>query len=43
MKTLPIGISSVSKIRQDNYYYVDKTQFIHKLVTNGTYYFLSPG
>jgi hypothetical protein len=41
MKTLPIGISSFSKIRQDNYYYVDKTQFIHKLVNNGTYYFLS--
>lgn len=42
MKKLPIGIQSFSKIRSDNYYYVDKTFFIEKLVQEGgTYYFLS--
>ncbi|GIU70232.1 MAG: hypothetical protein KatS3mg002_1468 [Candidatus Woesearchaeota archaeon] len=41
MKQLPIGISSFEKIREGNYYYVDKSIFIEKLVRNGTYYFLS--
>ncbi|GIX42985.1 MAG: ATPase AAA [Leptospiraceae bacterium] len=41
MKQLPIGISSFEKIRGGNYYYVDKSIFIEKLVRNGTYYFLS--
>ncbi|KAA0259107.1 ATP-binding protein [Deferribacter autotrophicus] len=42
MKKLPIGIQSFEKIRTDNYYYVDKTYFINKLVDEGGgYYFLS--
>ncbi|GIW23325.1 MAG: ATPase AAA [Candidatus Sericytochromatia bacterium] len=41
MKQLPIGISSFEKIRGGDYYYVDKSIFIEKLVRNGTYYFLS--
>ncbi|MCX7746113.1 MAG: AAA family ATPase, partial [Clostridia bacterium] len=41
MKKLPIGIQSFEEIRTDNYYYVDKTAFIHKLVNEGKYYFLS--
>jgi len=42
MKKLPIGIQSFEKIRSDNYYYVDKTRFIEKLVSEGGgYYFLS--
>ncbi|MEN3014675.1 MAG: AAA family ATPase [bacterium] len=40
-KKLPIGVSSFEKIRSDNYYYVDKTHFIKKLVDQGSYYFLS--
>lgn len=28
-------------IRSDNYYYVDKTEFVYKLVNTGKYYFLS--
>ncbi|MCX7972058.1 MAG: AAA family ATPase [bacterium] len=40
-KKLPIGVSSFEKIRSDNYYYVDKTQYIKKLVDQGGYYFLS--
>lgn len=41
MKKLPIGIQSFEKIRSDNYYYVDKTHFVAKLVNEGSYYFLS--
>ncbi|MFN3787057.1 MAG: AAA family ATPase, partial [Sulfurihydrogenibium azorense] len=41
MKKLPIGISTLEFIRRDNYYYVDKTPFVKKLVDNGKYYFLS--
>mgnify|MGYP002397507443 CR=1 FL=1 len=41
MKKLPIGIQTFSKIRDDNYLYVDKTQHIHRLITSGDYFFLS--
>ncbi|MEN3015764.1 MAG: AAA family ATPase [bacterium] len=40
-RKLPIGISSFEEIRTSNYYYVDKTHFIRKLVDQGKYYFLS--
>jgi len=40
MKLLPIGIQTFEKIRNSNYYYVDKTVFVKKL-ENGGYYFLS--
>ncbi|ACG58261.1 protein of unknown function DUF1703 [Hydrogenobaculum sp. Y04AAS1] len=40
MKLLPIGIQTFEKIRNSNYYYVDKTIFVKKL-ENGGYYFLS--
>ncbi len=42
MKKLPIGIQSFEKIRSDDFYYVDKTHFVKKLVSEGGgYYFLS--
>ena len=41
MKKLPTGIQTFSKIREDNYAYVDKTEDIYRLIQNGTYYFLS--
>ncbi len=42
MKKFPIGIQNFRKMREGNYYYVDKTQFVHKLATEGGgYYFLS--
>ncbi len=41
MKKLPIGISNLKKIITQNYIYVDKTKYVHDLVENGTYYFLS--
>ena len=31
MKKLPYGISDYEKIIEENYYYVDKTQYIEKL------------
>lgn len=37
----PIGIQSFEDIRTSGYAYVDKTAFIHKLVAEGKYYFLS--
>lgn len=40
-KKLPIGIQTFQKIREDNYYYVDKTQFALQLIENGSHYFLS--
>lgn len=37
----PIGIQNFESLREDGYVYVDKTERIHQLVTNGKYYFLS--
>lgn len=37
----PIGIQSFSEIVGGKYLYVDKTEFIYKLVNEGKYYFLS--
>lgn len=37
----PVGIQSFSEIREGNYVYVDKTPFVHKLIQQGKYYFLS--
>jgi len=41
MKKLPIGIQTFEKIINENYCYVDKTEIIHQLIDNGTYFFLS--
>jgi len=41
VKKLPIGIQTFSEIRDENYIYVDKTKYIHKLATEGKVYFLS--
>lgn len=37
----PIGIQSFSEIRENGYLYVDKTMYVHRLVSKGKYYFLS--
>lgn len=37
----PIGVQSFLKIREAGYLYIDKTEYIHKLVSTGNYYFLS--
>ena len=42
MKKLPIGISTLAKIRAEDYIYVDKTHHVAKLFNSGgRYYFLS--
>lgn len=37
----PIGIQAFPKIRRDGYLYIDKTNYIQKLVSTKAYYFLS--
>ena len=41
MKKLPIGISTFSIIREENYIYIDKTKEAYKLIENYKYTFLS--
>ncbi|MDR1064545.1 MAG: ATP-binding protein [Azoarcus sp.] len=40
-KKLPIGIQTFAKIREADYYYVDKTAFALRMIEEGTAYFLS--
>ena len=40
-KKLPIGIQTFSEIRQEGYYYVDKSALAVQLANEGKYYFLS--
>jgi hypothetical protein len=40
-KKLPIGIQTFSKIREEGYYYVDKTRYAVQLASEAGYYFLS--
>jgi len=41
MNKLPIGIQSFEVMRGQGFIYVDKTRWIHQLVTEGMYYFLA--
>ena len=40
-KIYPIGIQNFEKIRNDGYFYVDKTALMYQMVKTGSYYFLS--
>jgi len=40
-KKLPIGIKDFANIIEENYLYIDKTEYIYKLINEGKYYFLS--
>ena len=40
-RKLPIGIQTFRTIREEGWYYVDKTAYAHRLVDGGTHYFLS--
>ena len=40
-RKLPIGIQTFREIREENYYYVDKTARIQRLMDEGKHYFLS--
>ena len=41
IRKLPIGVQSFEKLRKENFLYVDKTEFIYRLASEGTTYFLS--
>ena len=41
MKKLPIGISTLSTIIEEDLVYVDKTEYVHRLVATSGRYFLS--
>ena len=38
---LPIGIQDFESLRKDGYLYIDKTEQVYRLVSEGRYYFLS--
>ena len=40
-RKLPIGIQTFAQIREDNYYYVYKSNIALNLIEHGKYYFLS--
>ena len=40
-KKLPIGIQAFRKIREGDYYYIDKTALALRLIEEGSYFFLS--
>lgn len=40
-RKLPVGIQGFEKIRTDNFFYVDKTEYVYRLVHNNVPYFLS--
>lgn len=41
MKKYPIGIQDFQKLREEGYFYVDKTREVFQLIKSGQYYFLS--
>ena len=41
MKKLPLGVSTFSEIIEEDYIYVDKTRYIHEMISTGKVYFLS--
>ena len=40
-KIYPIGIQNFESLRQDGYFYIDKTALMYQMVKTGSYYFLS--
>ena len=40
-RRLPIGIQTFREIRETDCYYVDKTDYVHRLIDEGKHYFLS--
>jgi len=41
MKKLPIGIQDFRTLITGNYLYVDKTQYLYKMISEGMFYFLA--
>ena len=40
-RKLPIGIQTFRTIREEGFYYVDKTAYVRRLVEEGSHYFRS--
>ena len=40
-KIFPIGIQNFESLREDGYFYIDKTALIYQMVKTGRYYFIS--
>ncbi len=40
-RKLPIGVQTFREVREEGYYYVDKTAWVRRLVDGGKHYFLS--
>jgi hypothetical protein len=41
MKRIPLGLQTFRKLIEGNYIYVDKTEFVHNIIKNENYVFLS--
>lgn len=41
LRKLPIGVQSFEKLRREGFLYVDKTEYVYRLVQSGAPYFLS--
>ena len=41
MQKLPIGLQDFEGLRNEDFLYVDKTELLYQLATQGVYYFLS--
>ena len=41
LKRFPIGVQDFAQIRENEYFYVDKTDFVYKLTHTSQFYFLS--
>ncbi len=41
LRKLPIGIQAFETIREQGYLYVDKTRHVHRMVSEGMFYFLA--
>lgn len=41
MKKLPVDVQTFQTMREDGYLYIDKTRFIHRMVEEGRFFFLS--
>lgn len=41
MKKFPIGVQNFSRIRNEAFFYIDKTKIIHQMITQAVAYFLS--
>ena len=41
LKRCPVGIQTFSEIIEDNYLYIDKTEYVYRMASSGKYFFLS--